>query len=157
MCDRVKVDLKEYLKETYYHLRVDINMGSLIRAVHKLFNLDSNYPKADGDSFRLNMEEHYPNTLLRHVESTNRNRQDMLTACAGPVCFNARFYMECLDKILVTLGKNYVLEDNTSTLLGTTNVLGLLRAHATHNEAITIPMRWLTANYHKLATHGSSV
>ena len=40
MYNHVKVDLKEHLKETYYHIRVDVKMGSMIRVVHKLFNLD---------------------------------------------------------------------------------------------------------------------
>ena len=99
------------------------------------------------------MGEHYPEQLLRHVESTNGNRQDILTTYTGTIYFNARFHMEYLDKRLVAVGKNNILEENLSMMLGSGNVIELLRSHATCNEAITIPMRWLTDNSHKLARH----
>ena len=81
----------------------------------------------------------------------NSNRQDILTVCTRPVYFNARFYMEYLDFKLAAYGKSNILEENVSIILGSTNVLALLWAHTIFNEAITIPMRWLTANSHKLA------
>lgn len=141
LCKHMKVELAEDLKEIDYHLHVDVDMGSIIRSVHKLFCLWNNYPKGDGDSFKSHMEEYHPEQLLRHVESTNGNRQDILTVCAGPIYFNARFCMEYLDKKLAALGKNNILEENVAIMLGSTNVLALLRAHAIYNEAITIPIR----------------
>ena len=132
-------------------------MGSIIRSVYKLFCLWNNYPKGDGNLFKSHMEEYHPDQLLRHVESTNGNRQDIVTIYAGPIYFNIRFYMEYLDVKLAAHGKNNILEENVSIILGSTNVLALLRAHTIVNEAITIPMRWLTANCHKLAQYNWSV
>ena len=61
--------------------------------------------------------------------------------------------MEYLDIKLDVHGKNNILEENVSIMLRSINVLALLRAHATCNGAITIPMRWLAANSHKLASY----
>ena len=153
----MNVELAEDLKEIDYHLRVNIDIGSIETSVHTLLCLINNYPKVDGFSFKSHMEEHHPEQLLRHVESTNGNRQDILTVCAGPMCFHARFYIEYLDLGLAVHGKNNILEENVSILLGSTNVIALIRAHAIFNKAITIPMRWLIANYQKLDPHNWSV
>ena len=45
----------------------------------KAFNLSSNYPKGDSNTFKGYMEEYYPDTLLSHITSTNGNRMDIIT------------------------------------------------------------------------------
>ena len=137
-CTRIN---SEDYKEIDYHLCADASVGSMIRSTHKLFYLQNNYPKSNGDSFKSHVEEHHLEQLLRHVESVNGNRQDMLTVCAGPIYFNARFHAEYLDIKLAACGKNNILEENVSIMLGSANVLTLLRAYTTCNKAIAIPMQ----------------
>ena len=51
-CKYLKVQLAEDLKEINFRLRVHIDMSLIIRSVHKLFCLLSNYHKGDGDLFK---------------------------------------------------------------------------------------------------------
>ena len=66
-------------------MRVKVDMGSIIRSVDKAFNLSSNYPKVDGDAFKALMEEYHMDSLIAHAGSTNGNRKEILTQCAGPM------------------------------------------------------------------------
>ena len=107
----MKVKLAEDLKEIDYYLRTDIEMDSIIRLVHKLFCLQNNYPKGNGDLLKSHIEEYYSEQLLRYAERMNSNRQDILTICDGPIYFNTRFYMEYLDIKLAAHGKTNILEE----------------------------------------------
>ena len=100
LCKQVKVDLAKDLKEIDCHLREKFDV----------FKLACDYPKGDGDSFKLFVEEDHPDQLLRHVESTNGNAQDALTVCTGSIYFNAPYCMECLDQRLWTHKKSNALE-----------------------------------------------
>ena len=77
MCKPARVDLAEDSKEIDYHLRIKFYICSITRTMHKLFNPEFDYPKGDRDFFKSFMEEHHPNKLLQHVESTNGNMQPL--------------------------------------------------------------------------------
>ena len=66
---------------------------------------------------------------------------------------NAVYYIDYLDYCLRACGKGNMLEENVCILLSGVNIIALIRAHATCNEAITVLMRWLAANSHKLKNY----
>ena len=105
-------------------------------------------PKGDGDLLNSFIEECHHYFLLQHVESTNGT---------GPIYYNAPYCMECFDQGLKAHKKNDVLEEDISMLSLGTPIIALLRVHPIFNEAITIPMRWLTANSCALTDYDWSV
>ena len=87
------VDLAEDLKEIDCHLRVKVDMCSIIPTTHEEFNVACNCPTGDGYVFKSFVEDYHPDHLLQHVESTNGIRQDMLKFCNGPIYFNTHYHM----------------------------------------------------------------
>ena len=52
----VRVYLAGYLKEIDCHLGAKVDMGSIIRTMHKVLNLECDLLKGDGDSFKSFVE-----------------------------------------------------------------------------------------------------
>ena len=97
LCKYMAMDLAEDLCDIDFYLRIKVYMGLIIRTVYKAFNLCSNYPKSNSNSFKSYMEEHYPNQLLHNVKNANGNRQDILIVYTSLIYFNTHFYMNYLD------------------------------------------------------------
>ena len=109
-CNHVKLELEEDLRDVGFHLRVEVDMVSIIRFVDKSFNLSINYPKGDGDDFKSFMDEFHPDVLLDHVISDNRNRQYILTKFVGPIQQSAPYFMKHLDQHMRACKKGNRLE-----------------------------------------------
>ena len=78
----MKEEVSDDLNDIDTRFRVKVYIMCVIRAVDKEFNLSSNYPKGDGDSFHSFMEEHCPQTLLQPVKQVNGNQHDVVTEIA---------------------------------------------------------------------------
>ena len=89
-CSHINEEALDDLNDIETRLRVKFDTMCFMRLVDKDFNLSSNYPKGDGDSFHSFIEEYYPQTLLRHVKQVNGNRHDIVIEMAGPTHSNRR-------------------------------------------------------------------
>ena len=68
------MNLVEERYDIDFHLCIKADMGLIIKTIHKVFNLCSNYPKGNSNLFKSYIEEYYPDQLLHHVENINSNR-----------------------------------------------------------------------------------
>ena len=96
----VSKDLGEELKDIDARLRVKMSVDSIVLATEKCFSETSNFPKDDGDDFKVHMEECYLGHLLCHIPSTKGNRQDIAFQSVGPAFMGIPFCTEFLDRKL---------------------------------------------------------
>ena len=126
-------------KKAPHFLRVNTEVTSLLRAVEKYFGCNADYAKGSGSTFDHHMRIYHPNTYLYPVARTNGgNHQDIGTEGAIPVLMNVAYYLEFLNIKLATTGGS-ILEQNLATLLGSVEVIALLRVLSILHVAVTVP------------------
>ena len=145
--------LDDSLESISSFLRVSPDLANVIRAFHKEFSLDANYPKGHGEKFRSWMIKNYPMEFLMHAERATGSRQDLVTMGAGPVYWNRVYSAEFLDKALRRKGNDNILQQNLFIILSSVDMIAVSRFFSILHVAVCIPFRWLTGNTHKLAEH----
>ena len=126
-------------------------MDAVLRAVDKEFSLPANYPKGHGDQFKYWLHKYHPGVLLVAVERTSGSRQDLAVEGAAAIYWNRKYYVEFLNQRLNANGDN-ILQNNLFIVLSCMETIFMSRIFAIFRLCISMPMRWLAGNTHKLQT-----
>ena len=139
-----------------FRYRVTTKMDAVLRAVDKDFSLPTNYPKGHGDQFKYWLHKYHPGVLLVAVERTSGSRQDLAVEGAAAIYWNRKYYVEFLNQRLKASGEN-ILQNNLFIVLSCMEMISMSRIFAIFHLCISMPMRWLAGNTHKLQTSDWSI
>ena len=109
--------LEDSLDNISPFIRLSPDVANFIRAFHKDFSLDANYPKRNGEKFRDWIIKKYPNEFIINTERTSSCRQDIITMGAGPIYWNRIFNVEFLDDYLRIKDNTNILQQNMFAIL----------------------------------------
>ena len=122
----------------------------------KKFSLPANYPKGHGDQFKHWLHMYHPGVLLVAVQRTSGSRQDLAVEGAAAVYWNRKYYVEFPDERLSADGDN-ILQENLFIVLSSMEMIAMTRVYAIFHLGISLPMRWLAGNTHRLQNSNWSI